>query len=254
MQVTISGEQERWLTAMTATSGHSVDVLVRSIVSRFIKEHPIQENTVINEHKSPADIATATLVEYFRSIYTRKFAIETDEKFDTRLIGRVFAEINTAVQDDATTTDLLKKAIVWYIYQHNNTNNEGTTFPYLMRILFEQGWLLKSCIESSRSTDLELLLKAQSSNMSGKEMSRAIRRGDVAGVGNKDNTPLLLEQILMKVETFIHDLTAEGRREFKKHPKIKELYTSEIPSPEYIRKATRFVEQLKKDANEQNIQ
>ena len=245
MQVTISGEQERWLTAMTATSGHSVDVLVRSIVSRFIKEHPIEENTVINEHKSPADIASDELIEFYKIIYAKKFAIDTNEKFDNRLISRIFAEINTSVQDGETTVDLLKKAICWYIYQHNNTNSEGTTFPYLMRILFEQGWLLKSCIESSRSTDLELLLKAQSSNMTGKEMTRAIRRGDVSGVNNGKNIPALLEEILIEAQLVMKDLAIESRRELKKHPKMKELYTSEMPSAEYIRKAMKFLAEIK---------
>ena len=250
MEVNISGEQEKWLIEMAASSGHSAEVLVKSIVRKYIKDNPIAEKEQLKLAwmVTPAEIASDYLIEYFKTVYKKRFAIDTDEKMNKALVLSVFTDIDASIEDYKTTTDVLQKAIVWYIYQHNNTNNEGTIFPYLMRILFEQAWLLKTCIESSRSTNLELLLKAQEKNLTGKELSRAIRRGDITGVDNGENIPVLLEAVLMEAQLFMNDLTIESCREFKKHPKMKKLYTSEMPDASYIRRAMKFLAEMKVEA------
>ena len=182
------------------------------------------------------------LINYYKAIYKRKNAIESDEEIDKKIVLDVIKKIQNSVQDYQTTMDILKKAVVYYLYQHDNTTQDGGQFPYQLKILLEQGWLLRKCIESSRSTNLELLLKAQESGISTKDLSRAIKRGDIAGIDSSEKIPALLEEALIRIETFIKDYPLKLKREFKKHPKIKDLYTSTLPTSDYIRKAMKFIE------------
>jgi len=250
MQVNISGEQERWLSEAAAISGRSAEALLKSILGSYIKNNPLEVKEKAKDPDwlpSQGEIVSDAIINYFKEIYKRKFEIDSDEKFDKKLVATVFDKINASVEDYKTVLNILQKAIVWYIYQHDNTSKEGNQFPYLLRILFEQDWLLKSCIEASRSTNLELLLKAQEKNMTTKELSRAIRRGDVTGAETGDNIPALLEDALIKVELFVKKFDLDGRL-LKKSPKLKELYTSELPSAAYIRKALQYLEKSEKDA------
>jgi hypothetical protein len=192
------------------------------------------------------------LINYYKSMYKKKFAIDCEEVVDKKLVARTFINLNEAVDDVETSLDILHKAIVWYLYQHDNTTPDGGNFPYQFRILLEQAWLLRSCIEASRSANIELLMKAQDMNLTQKQLASAIRRGDIAGIDNGENIPKLLEEVLIEIEKLIGSKPLQIRREFKKHPKIKELYTSELPSAEYIRKAQRFLVKVKE--NEQDIQ
>ena len=189
------------------------------------------------------------LISFYKDIYRKKFAINTDEIIDKKLVENIFNKINSNIEDSQTTYELLKKAIVWYLYQHNNTNQAGITFPYQFRILLEQFWLLRICIEASSPLPLDILLIAQETGLTGKELTRAIKHGDIAGIEVEENIPRMLDEALIEAELFMNNLTPEGRKLFKKHPKMKELFTSQIPTAQCIRKATSFMAKLK-DANE----
>lgn len=189
------------------------------------------------------EISTDELIKYYQFIYKKRFAIDSDEVIDKNVVFKVIDKIYSSIENYQSTIDILKKAIIWYLYQHDNTTADGKKIPFQFRILLEQNWLLRSCIESTHSIDLALLLKAQETGISGKDLSRAMRRGDIVVMTNDSDTPQLLEKTLMRIEDLIEKHKLDGRA-LKKHNKLENLYTSEMPNKEYIKKAIQFIEKF----------
>jgi len=241
MNLNINDDNMKWLNFVQEKTGFSQD----SIVNKLIDNIRLQAS---DEKCPPKNDNASVISDYYKEIYKRKFSIESDEEIDFELINSIIDKINASVEDIKSTIDLVKKAIVWYIYQHDSTGKDGQRYPYKLKLLLGQNFILKKCIESSHSVDLELLLKAQSQNISQKELVSAMRRGDLTGTVAQESPTMLMEQALEEADALIMEFKLS--KDFKKHPKMKGLYTSNVPSLEYTRKALKFMKSFRNNCNE----
>jgi hypothetical protein len=247
MNLDITNDNMKWLDSVQEKTGLSYDV----IVNKLITNNRLRESEALNKKSEITYLPENDIFNYYKEIYQKKFSIESDEVIDFELINRIIVKIDASIEDIKITVGIVKKAIVWYIYQHDSTGKDGQRYPYRLKLLLGQNFILKSCIEASHSVDLELLLKAQSQNISQKELLSAMRRGDLAGTVAQESPTMLMEQALEKADVLIMELKLD--KDFKKHPKMKGLYTSDVPSLEYTRKALKFMESLRKIYDESNI-
>lgn len=244
VSINISEENIRRLNHAKEKTGLSFDDIIGGLVEKIPLPKQTEESLPVKKIDKNAEL----IIDYYKEIYRKKFAIDTDEEIDVDLVSDKIKDLDSSIEDMQTVIDIIKKAIVWYIYQYDNVGKDGQIYPYKLKLLIGQNFIFRKCIESSKSVDLELLLKAQSQNLSQKELLSAMRRGDVVGTVSQDSPTMLMEQALDEVADLIRE---KGfGKDFKKHPKIKGLYTSDVPSLEYTRKALRFIQSIRERNDE----
>lgn len=231
-----------WITETSANLGITSEDLATEIIRKFVKE---QTKIIKSSENNPE----TKLINFFKVMYQKKFHLPTDEDIEPTLIRSVFRSMMKALEDEISVIELLQKAIAWYLFVHTPESADGTRYPYQCRILFEQQWLLRKCIEASQSTDLNIILQAAKQGTNQASVVKAIKRGDIMVNSESNNILEECEKAMKMVRQCKKQFGWND--EIDNHPKIKELYYTDLPTAEYIRKAIKFIETMK--SKEENV-
>jgi hypothetical protein len=222
-----------WLKIKSEETKISIDELIVEIVVNYKNKYPIKISSSTNTRK---------LINFYQKEYKNRFNIDCDENINENLIAQLIKKINKSTEDEQTTIEVLQKAIIWYLYVHPSEGPNGQKYPYQFRIFLEQDWLRRQCIESSNNLTINFIKKVIATHRNPREIIKALQRGDVSqgfdtiDISQEWESTLKLAMKLLKEKK----LTQEA----KDNPKIKNLFQTEIPSIEYIRKARHLLEKV----------
>jgi hypothetical protein len=230
-------ELENWLLQKSAKYNLDVPTFIIGV----LKKHKADQTKKPQKVSAPQDKVDA-LIEFFKSQYQDRFTVPTDEKPDKEVIQKIWTKLVRILKDEDTTFEVLQKAIIWYLYVNKNEGADGQKYPYLMRLLFEQEWLRRQCIEASSNFDIATIKKIIANNMDPKDIAKSLKRGDYSGAfDHNDITQEWEATAKMATKLFMEKKLT---RDMKNDPIIKNLFQTEIPSIEYIRKAKHYLEEV----------
>jgi len=198
---------------------------------------------------------TIELISFYKENYKKRFSLFPDEKFDEESISRKIEEIVPYTEGYKDLVDILKKAILWYVYRHDTSGENGIKYPYKLNLFFKQSWLFHKCIQASSDFNFENLESIINSGLNEKEFTKAAKRGDVISVGKSSEN--LREKALKLFYRFELELEGQGQEQaiafLKKNDKIKEIFKSMPPSEEYCNAAIEYLEKMMKIYVSKNI-
>src|ERR1700733_15817332 len=102
--------------------------------------------------------ATEKIIKFYKWLYKKRFLISPEENFDYNALSLLMTDIAKNNLSLEQIEEILIKAIVWFLLIHDSTGKNGTVYQKSLRLLVQQGWLLKICMENTRSLDLDSLL------------------------------------------------------------------------------------------------
>lgn len=226
---------ENWLLESAPACKMSVDKMCLAILLGYMGTIVDAPSSAMKLSSNKQDIADQLIV-FFQETYQERFGIPTEEAINRSLVQKIFDKYAAFAGDNQTVIEFLQKAMVWYLYAHKNEASNGGKFPYQLRILLEQGWLLTSCLESSKGLNNSAIKQLSH----GPVDVKAIKRGDYPdtfigpSAANERARACGLVLRLQKEHNLPDD--------FLEHPSVCELFWSKVPTMEYIRKAEKFLE------------
>jgi len=216
-------------------------------VTREVKKH-IAEDVKIDK-TNPIKRMTFELQNEYNNAYREKFGTDPAPENGEGL--KAISEIvEFAFQKDPNYENNFKvfsRAINWYINYHNNSDTQGQNFPYGIKYLFNKnnGWLLRTCIESSLKLDDKIFQIMKERNLTKDEAVRLLRRGDAAGSNIQNSVITTLDEALLvytRVKNKMNNLKIKNA--LKTLPEVELLFRSETPSIEYIKKSIEFLKKV----------
>jgi len=180
--------------------------------------------------------------------YKKRFGVDApyENGEATRLMTLAITEMLKSGMSAKEAFGKLRNSITWYLNFHDNQDTNGQNFPYGIKYLFSRtkdGWLLRSCVESSYKLD-DKVFKLIRSGLSREEAMRTIRRGDRAGSVKQESRVAQLDEALKLCASFRKKYAEHLPSNFKFHKKIDRLFKSETPSNEYIKEAIEWLNNL----------
>jgi len=235
ISVSISNQKVcEWLTEVQQQSGKTADDIVSLVLKDYMRKYASAQEVESKLEPSIVD----KLISFFADTYLEKFKMPVGETPASSFVSKIFNKMVKAVGNEQTAYELMQKAIVWYIFMHKSENVEGKKFPYQFRILLEQAWLLRQCVESSEPYTIEMI--KQAGVMSDPEAAaKLLKRGDLsAGFSTKSVT--VEKERVMKL---VYRLQKEygWTDAIRRHPALVGLYSAQMPTIDYIRSAENFL-------------
>ena len=216
-------------------------------VTREVKKY-IAEDAKIDK-TNPIKRMTFELQNEYNNAYREKFGTEPAPENGEGL--KAISEIvEFAFEKDPNYENNFKvfsRAINWYINYHNNSDAQGQNFPYGVKYLFNKnnGWLLRTCIESSLKLDDKVFQLMKERNLTKDEAIRLLRRGDAAGSDIQNSVITTLDEALLVYTRVKNKMNnPKIKNALKTLPEIELLFKSETPSIEYIKNSIEFLQKV----------
>ena len=185
--------------------------------------------------------ATEKIIKFYKWLYKKRFLISPEENFDYNALSLLMTDIAKNNLSLEQIEEILIKAIVWFLLIHDSTGKNGTVYQKSLRLLVQQGWLLKICMENTRSLDLDSLLNFIKDADNIEKLAEHIKSGKLKN--NQDASLKMVQDLILRVENSIKVYDLKGS-ELRQHPKIVKLYQNDFPSTEYLNQATLFLATL----------
>lgn len=179
-------------------------------------------------------------VSFFKEAYKSKFGMETDESINYKLAEAFFSKIEKSAGSSVAAIELLKKALMWYIFMHKSENKDGVKFNLSLSMFMTQTWLWQQCVQQSNPYTIEMI--AKSAIMGTKDAARALKRGDLSNGFSKTSIAVEKEKAIKRaMKLFMSNNWPDDL--MTSHPKFSGLFAAELPTMEYIESANAFLEQ-----------
>jgi hypothetical protein len=226
----------QWLSDLAIDNNSSIEDVVLKILQFNMAKH--SKPTKLSKKKDQS--FAQSLINFYKETYRARFSLDTDENISEKLVNDIINKISNHVDNSIETTiDILEKAITWYLFMHKNEDINGGKIPVKFRILLEQSWLLRSCIESSQNLDIAIIQQMALTGLSSKDAAKAIKRGDIMIASNDIPTREQVIKLALKIQS-----EKDLNDDFKQHPLIRKLFLTATPDDAYIIKAMKFLEKV----------